>query len=130
MTCGGDSHTMTHLLLNVLPGALPGRLGADVDGARLALAIVWDPVDRLKETRDRFRIDAFVVVLTNRVRSGHRGLGMAARLWKEAEHVPSLHEDKFPLPGESPLQPGEVFLGEPIRCGVRGGRIFEFKAFN
>lgn len=31
-----------------------------------------------------------------------------------------LHEDKFPLPGESPLQPGEVFLEEPIRRGVRG----------
>lgn len=40
----------------------------------------------------------------------------------------SLHEDKFPLPGESPLQPGEVFLEEPIRRGVRGRRLFEFKA--
>lgn len=32
----------------------------------------------------------------------------------------SLHEDKFPLPGESPLQPGEVLLEEPIRRGVIG----------
>lgn len=30
----------------------------------------------------------------------------------------SLHEDKFPLPGESPLQPGKVFLEEPIRSSI------------
>lgn len=32
----------------------------------------------------------------------------------------SLHEDKLPLPGESPLQPGEILLQEPIRSSIRG----------
>lgn len=30
----------------------------------------------------------------------------------------SLHEDEFPLPGESPLQPSEVFLQGPVRSSV------------
>lgn len=41
----------------------------------------------------------------------------------------SLHEDKFPLPGESSLQPGKVLLEEPIRCNIRGDGLFEFKVF-
>lgn len=45
MTYGEDCHTVSYLFLNVLFGGLPGRLGADVDGTRLALAIIWYPVD-------------------------------------------------------------------------------------
>lgn len=50
MTYGGDCHTVSYLLLNVLFGGLPDRLGADVYGTRLGLAIVWYPIDRLKGT--------------------------------------------------------------------------------
>lgn len=50
MTYGADCHTVSYLLLNVFFGGLPGWVGADVDGTRLALAIVWHPVDRLEET--------------------------------------------------------------------------------
>lgn len=39
---------MTYLLLNVLFGGLPDRLGADVERTGLTLAIVWDPVHRLE----------------------------------------------------------------------------------
>lgn len=49
MTYGDLCHTVSYLLLNVLFGGLPGWVGADVDGTRLALAIVWYPVDRLEE---------------------------------------------------------------------------------
>lgn len=45
MTYGEEGHTVSYLLLNILFGGLPGRLGADVDGTRLALAVIWNPVD-------------------------------------------------------------------------------------
>lgn len=45
---GGGSHTVTYLLLNVLFGGLPHWLGADVEGTGLTLAIVWEPIYRLK----------------------------------------------------------------------------------
>lgn len=51
MTYGEDCHTVSYLLLNVLFGGLPGRLGADVAGTRLALAIIWYPVDGLEEAQ-------------------------------------------------------------------------------
>ncbi len=53
MTYGENCHTASYLLLNILFGGLPARLGADVDGTRLALAIVWYPVDRLQEMKKR-----------------------------------------------------------------------------
>lgn len=56
---------VTYLLLNILFGGLPDWLGADVDRTWLALAIIWDPVDRLEkdEGRDDF---AVIVVFHNR----------------------------------------------------------------
>lgn len=51
MTYGEDCHTVSYLLLDVLFGGLPGRLRADVAGTRLALAIVWYPIDRLEEAQ-------------------------------------------------------------------------------
>lgn len=63
MTYGEDCHTVSYLLLNVLfGGGLPARLGADVDGTRLALAIIWYPVDRLQEAKET-TCDNFVFVL-------------------------------------------------------------------
>lgn len=50
MGVGGGSHTVIYLLLDVLFGGLPHRLGADVEGTGLTLAIVWEPIYRLKET--------------------------------------------------------------------------------
>lgn len=52
MTYGEDCHTVSYLLLNILFGGLPGWLGADVDGTRLALAVIWYPIDRLEETKE------------------------------------------------------------------------------
>lgn len=42
-----------YLLLDVLFRGLPARCGADVDGTRLTLAVVWDAIDRLQETDGR-----------------------------------------------------------------------------
>lgn len=48
---GGASHAVTYLLLNVLFGGLPHRLGADVEGTGLTLPVVREPVDRLMTDR-------------------------------------------------------------------------------
>lgn len=48
---GGGSHAVTYLLLNVLFGGLPHRLGADVEGTGLTLPVVREPVDRLMRDR-------------------------------------------------------------------------------
>ena len=45
MTYGKCGLTVIYLLLNILFGGLSGRLGADVDGTRLALAIIWYAID-------------------------------------------------------------------------------------
>lgn len=45
MTHGKYHHTETYFFLNILFGGLPGRLGAEVDRTRLALAIIWYPID-------------------------------------------------------------------------------------
>lgn len=46
-------HALTYLLLNILFGGLPDRLGADVDWTWLALAIIWYPIDRLEKDGGR-----------------------------------------------------------------------------
>lgn len=44
----GGSPAAAYLLLNVLFGGLPHWLGAEVERTGLTLALVWEPVHRLK----------------------------------------------------------------------------------
>lgn len=63
------NNALAHLLLNIVFGGLPGRLGADVDRTRLALAIIWYSIDRLErasgDTRGtRFQFVTAAMLLT------------------------------------------------------------------